>query len=68
MKDTTKRKNILLIRSATNILNTTIESLKKEFSNSKITVLAPESARESLESHPNVDSVISTGKMKRMTF
>lgn len=60
-------KNILLIRSATRVMNPTIESLKKEFPNSKITVLAPESARESLENHPDVDTMISVGNINRMS-
>ena len=60
-------KNILLIRSATRILNPTIESLKKEFPDSKITVLAPESTRAFLEKHPNVDFTISVGNISRMS-
>ncbi|SVC75274.1 uncharacterized protein METZ01_LOCUS328128 [marine metagenome] len=68
MKSTTKSKNILLIRSAANTLNATINSLKNEFPDSKITVLAPESAREGLENHPNVDAIISAGTINRMTL
>ena len=68
MKDATKPKNILLIRSAAHTLNATIESLKSEFPDSKITVLAPESTRESLENHPNVDSMISVGDINRMSI
>lgn len=68
MKSTTKSKNILLIRSAANTLNATINSLKNEFPDSKITVLAPESAREGLESNPNVDEMISAGPINRMTL
>jgi hypothetical protein len=67
VKDTTKFPNILLIRSAANILNTTIKSLKSEFPDSKITVLAPESARESIENHPNIDTMISAGTINRMS-
>jgi len=66
MDNATELKNILLIRSATRILNPTIESLKNEFPDSKITVLAPESTREILEKHPDVDSMISTGNINRM--
>ncbi len=62
-----KTKNILIIRSATRILNSTIDSLKKEFPDSTITVLAPESARANLESHPDVDAMISAGNVNRMS-
>ena len=68
MKDTTQPKNILIIRSAANILNATIKSLKKEFPDSKITVFTPESARESIENHPNVDAIISAGPINRMSI
>ena len=68
MGSATDFKNILLIRSATRILNSTIESLKSEFPESKITVLAPESTRETLEKHPNVDSMVSTGNISRMSI
>ena len=68
MKDITKPKNIILIRSATNILNATIESLKNEFPDSKITVLAPESAKESLTNHQHIDTMISVGKINRMSL
>ena len=68
MKDTTQPKNILLIRSAANTLNTTIKSLKNEFPDSKITVFAPESALESLENHPNIDATISAGPINRMSI
>ena len=68
MNDTTQPKNILLVRSAANILNATIKSLKNEFPGSKITVFTPESARESLENHPNVDAIISAGAINRMSI
>ena len=68
MKDTTRPKKILLIRSAANTLNTTINSLKNEFPSSKITVLAPETARKNLESNPNVDGIISAGPINRMSL
>ena len=68
MKDTTKPLNILIIRSAANILNATIKSLKVEFPDSKITVLATESARENIENHPNIDAVISAGTISRMSI
>ena len=68
MEDTTKPKQILLIRSAANTLNTTINSLKKEFPSSKITVLAHESARKNLENNPNIDAMISAGTINRMSL
>ena len=68
MNDTTQPKNILLVRSAANILNATIKSLKNEFPDSKITIFIPESARESLENHPNVDAIISAGPINRMSI
>ena len=68
MASAAELKNILLIRSATRILNPTIESLKNEFPSSKITVLAPESARENLENHPNVDHMLSAGNLNRMSI
>ena len=60
-------KNILLIRSATRILNPTLDSLKKEFPGAKITVLAPESAREAMENHPHIDAMLSAGNTSRMS-
>ncbi|MCH2390771.1 MAG: hypothetical protein MK234_08820, partial [Nitrospinales bacterium] len=68
MDNATEHKNILLIRSATRILDPTIKSLKSEFPDSKITVLAPESTRKILEKHPNVDSMISAGNINRMSI
>ena len=53
-----KTHNILIIRSATRVFNPTLQSLKKEFPNSKITVLAPESVRESLEQDSMIDEVL----------
>ncbi|KMP12200.1 hypothetical protein UZ36_01740 [Candidatus Nitromaritima sp. SCGC AAA799-C22] len=67
MKNQTEPKNILLIRSATRIMNPTLDSLKKEFPGSKITVLAPESAREAVENHPQVDAMLSAGNTNRMS-
>jgi hypothetical protein len=68
MEDTTKPPKIFLIRSAANILNATIKSLKNEFPDSKITVFAPESARKSIESHPDIDTMISAGGINRMSI
>ena len=68
MEDTTRPKKILLIRSAANTLNATINSLKNEFPSSKITVLAHESARKNLENNPNIDAMISAGTINRMSL
>ena len=68
MEDSAKPKNILLIRSATNTFNATVKSLKCEFPNSKITVLAPESARNILERDSNINSIISAGDTNRMSI
>jgi hypothetical protein len=68
MEESTKPKNILLIRSATNTFNATVKSLKSEFQNSKIAVLAPESDRKMLERDSNVSSIISAGDTKRMSI
>ena len=68
MEDTTRPKKILLIRSAANTLNTTINSLKNEFPSSKITVLAHESARKNLENNPTIDAMISAGTINRMSL
>ena len=68
MKDTIRHHNILIIRSAANTLNSTINSLKKEFPDSKITVFSPESTRGSLKNHPNIDAIISAGPVNRMSI
>ncbi len=61
-------KNILVIRSASLVLNATLQSLKDEFPNSKITVLAPAVAEESLRAHPQVNDVIPlSDRVRRMT-
>jgi ADP-heptose:LPS heptosyltransferase len=68
MKEPTKPINILLIRSATNTWNTTVKTLKNEFPDSKITVLAPESAKKILERDSNINSIISAGDINRMSI
>jgi hypothetical protein len=68
MKDSPDSIKILLIRSATNTLNATIKSLKDEFPGAKITVLAPESARKTLECDSNINSIISAGDINRMSI
>lgn len=68
MKDSPDPIKILLIRSATNTLNVTIKSLKDEFPAAMITVLAPESARKTLKSDSNINSIISAGSINRMSI
>ncbi len=49
---------ILIIRSATRVFNSCVNALKKEFPDSEIVVLAPESVKESLSKDPLIDEVI----------
>ena len=60
-------KNILVIRSATRILNQTLLSLKEEFPKCRITVLAPESTREAVEQDPLIDEVLTITDQRRMS-
>jgi len=59
--------NILVIRSAALVFNQTLQSLKQEFPDSRITVLAPESMEESVRQAPQVDEVIPFRHPGRMT-
>ena len=59
--------NILVIRSATRILNQTLNSLKQEFPDSRITVLVPEGLEESMARDPLVDAVLTIGNHRRMS-
>ena len=61
------QKNILVIRSATRILNQTLLSLKEEFPECRITVLALESAREAVEQDPLIDEVLTITDQRRMS-
>ena len=58
--------NILVIRSATRILNQTLLSLREEFSDCKITVLVPQSAQEAVAQDPLVDEVLTIPDQLRM--
>lgn len=60
--------NILVIRSATRILNQTLLSLREEFPDCKITVLAPQSAQEAIEQDPLVDEVLTIPDQRRMSI
>lgn len=53
-----KEKKILVIRSATRILNQTLNSLKREFPQSRITVVAPFPAKDALSQDPLIDEVV----------
>jgi hypothetical protein len=59
--------NILVIRSAALVFNQTLQSLKQEFPDSRITVLAPESMEESVRQTPLVDEVVPFRHPGRMT-
>ena len=66
MEESTKPKNILLIRSATNTFNATVKSLKSEFQNSKIAVLSPESTLEmSKKLLQCIDAIISLPEIRK---
>jgi hypothetical protein len=58
--------NILVIRSATRILNQTLLSLREEFPDCKITVLVPQSAQEAVAQDPLVDEVLTIPDQHRM--
>jgi hypothetical protein len=58
--------NILVIRSATRILNQTLLSLREEFPDSKITVLVPQSDQETVAQDPLVDEVLTIPDQRRM--
>mgnify|MGYP003958884543 CR=1 FL=1 len=58
--------NILVIRSATRILNQTLISLREEFPDCKITVLVPQSVQEAVAQDPLVDEVLTIPDQRRM--
>lgn len=58
---------ILVIRSATRILDQTLKSLKKEFPAARVTVMAPESVKENLLRDPLIDEVIPIRDNKRIS-
>ena len=60
--------NILVIRSATRILNQTLESLRREFPNGRITVLAPQPFQQALSLDPLIDEILSIGDKPRMNI
>ena len=62
-----KPKKILVIRSATRILNQTLVSLREEFPECHITVLGPQSAKESMEQDEQIDEVLTIPNQRRMS-
>jgi len=66
MKPSQDVKNILVIRSATRVLNQTLTALKQEFPDAKITVLAPKSVESVVASDPLIDEVLTIADNRRM--
>ena len=58
---------ILVIRSATRILDQTLASLQEEFSGCHITVLVPQSVKDSMEKDEKVNEVLAIPDQRRMT-
>jgi len=67
MNKKNKPKNILVIRSATRILSQTLVSLRKEFPGCHITVLGPQSSKDSMEQDEQIDEVLTIPDQRRMT-
>jgi hypothetical protein len=67
MKAQNSQVNILVIRSATRILNQTLLSLREEFPDCKITVLVPQSAQEAVAQDPLVNEVLTIPDQRRMS-
>ena len=63
-----KEKKILIIRSATRILNQTIKELKREFPLSRITVIAPFAAKDALSQDPLINEVFPFHAHGRITL
>jgi hypothetical protein len=61
-------KKILVIRSATRILNKTLASLREEFPDCQITVLVAQSAKESMEQDSRVDEVLTIPDQRRISI
>jgi len=67
MTEENRSKKILVIRSATRILGQTIVSLREEFPGCHITVLGPQSAKESMEQDKQIDEVLTIPDQRRMS-
>jgi len=63
-----QQKKILVIRSATRILNKTLVSLREEFPGCHITVLVMQSAKESIEQDSLVDEVLAIPDQRRISI
>ena len=60
-------KKILVIRSATHILDQTLASLQEEFAGCHITILVPQSVKESMEKDEKINEVLAIPDQRRMT-
>lgn len=67
MKPSPDVKKILVIRSATRILNQTLNALKQEFPDASITVLAPRSVESVVAQDPLIDEVLTIADQRRMS-
>lgn len=67
MTEENRPKKILVIRSATRILNQTLVSLREEFPRCHIAVLVPESAKESMKKDAQVDEVLTIPDQRRIS-
>lgn len=67
MTEEDQPKKILVIRSATRILNKTLVLLREEFPGCHITVLVPQSAKDSMEQDSLVDEVLTIADQRRMS-
>ena len=67
MTKNNKPKKILVVRSATRILNQTLVSLRKEFPGCHITVLVPRSAKDSMQKDEHIDEVLTIPDERRMS-
>ena len=67
MTKNSKPKKILVIRSATRILSQTLVSLRKEFPGCHITVLGPQSAKDSMEQDEQIDEVLTIPDQRLMS-
>ncbi|MBC8284891.1 MAG: hypothetical protein H8E32_13830 [Nitrospinae bacterium] len=67
MTEEHRPKKILVIRSATRILSQTLASLREEFPDCHISILVPQSAKESMEQDSLVDEVLTISDQRRMS-
>lgn len=68
MDKQSKPTRILIIRSATRIFHPTLQALKNEFPNCRISVLAPESVQDAVAQDPLVEQVLPIGNNGRMSL